>query len=142
MEGKQGLATRISARLSPKELRRFGITLGIPFSLLAALSAWRGHTILPTVFAGLAAILGVLTLLAPRYLGPVHKVWMGAANALGWFNTRLLLSLVYFLVMTPTGVVMRLLGRDPMDRRLKDRFSYWVERSRHPQTVGSMERWF
>jgi len=142
MEGNQGLATRISARLSPRELRRFGITLAIPFSLLAALSAWRGHTVLPTLFTGLAAILGGLTLLAPRCLSPVHKVWMGAANALGWFNTRLLLSLVYFLVMTPTGVVMRLLGRDPMDRRLKDRSSYWVERDRHPEPAAAMERRF
>ncbi len=58
------------------------------------------------------------------------------------FNTRILLGVVYFVVMTPTGIVMRLLGRDPLDRRLKDRPSYWVDRKRHLDPRGSMEHRF
>ena len=136
------MATGISARLSPKELRRFGFTVAVPLTLLAAVGAWRGHVILPALLSGLAAALGSLALLAPHRLGPVHKVWMAGAHALGWFNTRVLLGVVYFLVMTPTGVVMRLVGRDPLDRRLGDRPSYWVARKRHPDPRGSMERRF
>ncbi len=128
--------------MSPSELRRFGITVAIPLALLAALMAWRGHTLLPAVLAGLAATLGGLALLAPRLLVGVHKVWMAGAHTLGWFNTRVLLGLVYFVVMTPTGIVMRLLGRDPLDRQLGDRASYWVERRRHANPRGSMERRF
>ena len=136
------MATGLSARLSPKELRRFGVTVAIPLALLAGLGVWRGHTILPIVLGGLATVLGGLAFVAPGLLAPVHTVWMRFAHALGWFNTRVLLGVVYFVVMTPTGFVMRLLGRDPLDRRLRDRPSYWVARKQHPDPKGAMERWF
>ena len=136
------MAAGISARLSPKELRRFGVTVAVPLALLAGLGVWRGHTVLPGVLGALAVVLGTLALGAPQRLRPVHTVWMAGAQALGWFNTRLLLGLVYYLVMTPTGIVMRLMGRDPLDRRLGDRSSYWVERKRHADARGSMEHRF
>ncbi len=103
--------------------------MAIPLALLAGVGVWRGHTILPAVLGGAAVALGVLALVAPHRLGPVHKLWMKIADALAWFNTRVLLGVVYYLVMTPTGIVMRLMGRDPLDRRLKDRPSYWVART-------------
>ena len=136
------MAAGISARLSSKELRRFGVTVAIPLALLAGLGVWRGHTILPAVLGGAGVILAFLGVFAPTLLGPVHTVWMKVADALGWFNTRVLLGLVYFLVMTPTGIVMRLMGRDPLDRRLKDRPTYWIERKRHADARGSMEHRF
>ncbi len=136
------MATRISTRLSPKELRRFGVTVAIPLALLAGLGVWRGHTVLPAVLGGLAAVLAFLGVFAPTLLGPVHTVWMKVADALGWFNTRVLLGLVYFLVMTPTGIVMRLMGRDPLDRRLKDRPTYWIKREQQPDPRDSMEHRF
>ncbi len=86
--------------------------------------------------------LGAIALLAPRGLRPVHTHWMRVAHALGSFNTRVLLGVVYFVVMTPTGIVMRLLGRDPLDRRLGDRSSYWVLRKPNPDSRGAMERRF
>ena len=116
--------------------------MAIPLALLAGLGVWRGHTVLPGVLGGLAILLAGLALVAPSLLGPVHRVWMQVADALGWFNTRVLLGLVYFLVMTPTGIVMRLLGRDPLDRRLGDRSSYWVARTRPPDARASMEHRF
>ncbi len=136
------LATGISARLSSRDLRRFGLTVAIPFGLLAAVGAWRGHTLIPVFFVSLGAILAGLALLAPGTLAPVEKLWMGVAHALGWFNTRLILGLVHFLVITPTGLVMRLVGRDPMDRRLMDRQSYWVTRPKHPPDRSAMEHQF
>ena len=142
MEGDQGLATGIPARLSAKELRRFGFTVAIPLALLGGVGIWRGHSVLPIVLGGLALILAGLAVVAPSLLGPVHRVWMQVAHALGWFNTRVLLGLVYFFVMTPIGIVMRLMGRDPLDRRLTDRPSYWVERRLHGDARGSMEHRF
>ena len=136
------MAAGISARLSPRELRRFGITVAIPLALLAGIGVWRGHTILPAVLGGSGVILAFLGVFAPTLLGPVHTVWMKVADALGWFNTRVLLGLVYFVVMTPTGIVMRLMGRDPLDRRLGDRASYWVERRHSSNPKASMEHRF
>ncbi len=116
--------------------------MAIPLALLAGLGVWRGHTILPGVLGALAILLAGLALVAPSLLGPVHRLWMQVAHAMGWFNTRVLLGVVYFVVMTPTGIVMRLLGRDPLDRRLGDRPSYWVERKPHPDPRGSMDHRF
>ncbi len=142
MEGGRGLAAGVSARLSAKELRRFGFTVAIPLALLGGVGIWRGHVVLPVVLGGLAVILTGLAVVGSRLLGPVHRVWMQVAHALGWFNTRVLLGLVYFFVMTPIGIVMRVMGRDPLDRRLKDRPSYWVARTGQADPRGSMEHRF
>ena len=142
MEGDRGLAAGISARLNPRELRRFGLTVAIPLALLAGVGVWRGHTILPAVLGGLGVVLAFLGVFAPTLLGPVHTIWMKVADALGWVNTRVLLGVIYFVVMTPTGLVMRMLGRDPLDRRLKDRPSYWGQRKRAVDPRSSMERRF
>lgn len=137
------MAAGIPARLSPTELRRFGVTVAIPLAILAALGVWRGYTILPALLGGLAAALGGLALLAAGLLGPVQKVWMAGTHALGSFNTRVLLGLVYLLAMTPIGVVMRrVVGRDPLNRRLRDRPSYWIDRIQDTNPRGSMERRF
>ena len=136
------MATGISARLSQAELKRFGFTVAVPLALLAGLGVWRGHTILPAVLGALAVALGGVALLAPGLLAPVQRVWMVGVHALGWLNTRVLLGLVYFVMMTPTGIVMRLVGRDPLNRRLRDRPSYWVQRNKSPDPRGSMERRF
>jgi hypothetical protein len=116
--------------------------MALPLTLVAAIGAWRGHTILPVLVGGLAVTLAGLGLAAPRGLRPVHRVWMKLADALAWFNTRLLLGLVYYLVMTPIGLLMRLLGRDPLDRRLHDRASYWIARTPQADPKGTMERRF
>ena len=133
------MATGISARLSQRDLRRFAFTIAIPMILLAVLSAWRGHTFPPALLGGAAVALLGLGLASPAILRPVHRFWMGMAEALGWFNTRLLLSLVYFLMMTPIGIVMRMVGRDPLNRRLNDRPSYWLKTTHRANPRGSME---
>lgn len=142
MAGGRRLAQGIPARLSRKELRRFGLTIAIPLSLLAGLGAWRGHSLVPGLLASAAVALGALGFLAPRLLGPVHTGWMRFAEALGWVNTRILLSLVYYGVMTPIGLLMGLLGRDPLDRQLNDRASYWKKHESPSDPRGVMERRF
>lgn len=136
------MAAGVSARLSVRELRRFGITVAIPLALLSTLGAWRGHTILPVLLGSLSVALGGLAVIAPKRLRPVHRLWMAGAHALGLFNTRILMGLVYFLVITPMGMIMRLVGRDALDRQLKDRPSYWIEREQHADSVAAMERRF
>ena len=125
-----------------RELRRFGLLVGGIFAIIAS---WplvlRGDE--PRVWAGLiAGGLIMVGLAFPVALGPVYRIWMRGAEALGWLNTRVLLGVVYFLVMTPIGVLMRLIGRDPLDRRLGDRPSYWVACKPHGESRGSMERRF
>jgi hypothetical protein len=147
MEGRRGLALRVSARLSPAgtpgaDLRRFGVLLGAVFALIAVWplvvrgEGWRGWA------AWLAGGLIVVALAAPGVLGPLHRGWMQLAHVLSWCNTRLLLGVTYVLVMLPIGVARRILGDDPLDRRLRDRTSYWVSRDRPGDARRSMERRF
>ncbi len=114
------------------ELRRFGLTVGGVFLLLAAYSWWRGHSVPPAVMAALGVGLVVPGLLAPRALGPVEHRWMAVAEILGRVNTSVILGIFYALVMTPVGMVRRRLG-DPLDRRMRDgRPSTWLARPRAP----------
>jgi Saxitoxin biosynthesis operon protein SxtJ len=117
---------------APRELRRFGLTVGGAFVLLAAASAWRGHAIPPRVLGALGLLLVVPALIAPRILGPVERWWMRFAEALGRVNTRIILAILYCLVITPFGLVRRWF-QDPLDRRMRDgRPSVWVPRPRAP----------
>jgi hypothetical protein len=62
----------------------------------------------------LAELLMVQALLLPRALGPIHRVWMIAGHWMGWVNTRILLALEFYVIVTPIGMAMRVLGKDPM----------------------------
>jgi hypothetical protein len=112
--------------------RRFGLTVGGIFLLLAAISLWRGHEIPPLVLGTLGVLLVVPGLLFPRVLLPVERAWMRFAEALAFVNTRIILGVVFYAVVTPIGAVMRLF-RDPLDRRLDDgTISHWAQRPSEP----------
>lgn len=99
-------------------LRSFGLLVGSAFGLIAAWPVlFRGQP--PRTWAMVAAaFLVVPALLLPRILGPVYRVWMAFGHVLGWINTRIVLGVLFFLVFTPVGIVMRLFGKDPMRLRL------------------------
>ena len=129
-------------RLSKAELRKFGLSVGAAFAVLGLISWWRGHELPPRILWGVAASLMIPGLLAPSILAPVQRGWMRFATALGHFNSRIILSLLYYLVITPIGIVRRLFG-DPLDRSLKDdRPSHWIRREREPVDPVRYEQQF
>jgi len=74
-------------------------------------------------------------LLMPSFLAPIYKVWMAVGKALGWINTRLILGVIYYLLFAPVGLVIRLFGRDPMQRgRVSDALTYRVSRKSRPSS--------
>jgi hypothetical protein len=64
----------------------------------------------------LAAGLVLVSLTVPKALGPLNRAWMFLGHILGWINTRIILGIVFLLIFTPTALVFRLLGKDPMRR--------------------------
>lgn len=121
------MASRIPARLSIAEGRRFGLTVGTAFIVLGALLWWRGHP-LGGIAAGTAgAALSIGGLLTPQRLGPVQAAWMGLSVVLGKVTTPVFLGVVYFGLLTPFGLVRRLLGRDSLKRAHRQP-SFWVLR--------------
>ncbi|ALA59039.1 SxtJ family membrane protein [Nitrospira moscoviensis] len=118
-----------------REFRRFGMTVG---AVLAGIGLWPmlWHGAAPRLWALAAA--GVLILaagIAPRALAPVHRGWMALGHALGWINTRIILTLFFYGILTPMGLAARLFGKDFMRVRIaSDAESYRVIRERRPAT--------
>jgi hypothetical protein len=124
------------------ELRKLGLTVGAAFAVLGAISWWRGHVWPPRVMWTIAVLLMVPGALFPAVLGPVQRGWMKFALVLGHYNTRIILTVLFYLVMTPVGLVMRLF-RDPLDRSLKEqRDTQWVKRESQPVELTRYERQF
>ena len=113
------------------ELRRFGLTVGGMFVLLGTISWWRGHVRPPIVFWTLGVLLIVPGLIVPLALEPVRRWWMRFGMLLGEVNGRIILTVMYYLVIAPLGLVLRTFVRDPLDRSLRDgKESHWVRRER------------
>jgi hypothetical protein len=131
-----------ASRPDRQHLRKFGFTVTIGFTAIGAISWWRGHTVAPTVLWTLAGLNLVPALVAPMLLGPVERVWMTVGNWLGWLNTRIILTVIFYVVVTPAGVIVRIF-RDPLDREiLEARPSYWIRRPSEPFDPKSYQRQF
>jgi ABC-type uncharacterized transport system permease subunit len=111
----------------PAELRRFGLALGAGLSVLGSLLLWRDKPAAPWIL-GVAATLLVLAILRPQLLGPLERVFARVARVVTAALTFLVLSLTFFLIITPMGLVMRLVGKDPLTLKpAPDQPSFWVE---------------
>lgn len=94
--------------------RSFGLSVGPVCLGLAAVAWWRVYPTLSTVLLVVGTLLVVFALVAPRALRLPNRVWWRFAQALGWVNARILLSLFYAVVLTPVGAAMRLFGWNPL----------------------------
>ena len=118
-----------------KELRQFGLLVGAVFTVIGF---W------PLVFRGepfrlwaisLGTILIVLGAILPQVLAPIHKGWMWVGHILGWINTRILLGIVFYGLVTPTGLIFRLLGKNSMRQTFAESSTtYRVVRSPRPRS--------
>lgn len=124
---------------SRTELRSFGVTVGIAFGVLAGISLWRGHQTPATVLGSLGGVLVLGGLVAPGALRPVEKAWMGLAHILSKVTTPIFLGIVYYLVLSPVGLVRRVVGRHPLRHRIEND-SYWQDRGDAPPS--ELERQF
>ncbi|HAF14717.1 MAG TPA: hypothetical protein DHU55_13100 [Blastocatellia bacterium] len=122
--------------------REFGLIVG---GILVLLSGWwlyRGKFVNTAHFTlPLGALLLLLGLILPRALFYPNRGWMLLAEALSFVTTRIILGIVFFLVITPIGVVKRLSGWDPLNRRRGSSSSYWKpysERQRDPRHYEKM----
>jgi hypothetical protein len=118
---------------SPRALRRFGFTVGFVFLLLGCVLLWR-HRGAGWPLVSIGAVLVLAAGLAPLALKWVHGPWMIAALALGWIVTRILLTIVFFLVVTPIGLLQRLFGKRAIEVAFEpDAASYWQPRKARPR---------
>ena len=112
MEGDAELEAGIPARLTAAQGRKFGLTVGLAFLALAALVYFWRHRVVTGEFLGaVGALLALAALVVPTRLGPLERAWMGLAKAISKVTTPLFMGVVFFVVVTPIGALMRLVGR-------------------------------
>ena len=120
----------MQTEVTRKDLRSFGLIVG---GVFAVIGLWpvvrRGGDYRTWAFALSALLIGP-ALAFPVVLKPLHRVWMKLGEILGWINTRIILGAIFFAVVTPMGLIRRVLGKDSMGRRRKsDAESYRVPRT-------------
>jgi Saxitoxin biosynthesis operon protein SxtJ len=97
--------------------RSFGISVGAMLMLIGVYAAWRGRMDLAQVGVGVGISLVALGLLRPSVLKYPSAAWWRLSLALGFINTRILLTLVFALVLTPLGLLWRIIRHDPLSWR-------------------------
>ncbi len=94
--------------------RSFGRGVGGVCLGAAVFVWWRGHPTASVVLLAVGALLVGFGLFAPSALRIPNRVWWRVAQAVGWVNTRILLTVFFAIILTPVGVAMRLFGRNPL----------------------------
>ena len=110
--------------------RSFGLVFSVVFTIIALLPLWRGAP--PRWWAvGVAAVFGGLALVWPRALAPANRIWLRVGLLMHRIVNPIVMGAIFYLVVTPFGLVMRLLGKGPAAMRRADRnaTSYWIPRS-------------
>ena len=124
-----------------KDIRSFGITIGIILFIISGLlmyynkEAYQLIAIIASTFVGLGLILPVL-------LKPIYFVWMTFAAILGWVMTRVILSILFYLIITPIGLITRLLGEDFLKLKKINSKSYWNSRDSNYENNQDYEKQF
>lgn len=128
--------------LEAKEGRKFGLTVGIAFGLLAAFLLWREHMLVARIFGGIGGALVLGGLLIPRQLKPVERGWMWMAHQISKVTTPIVMGIVYFLVVTPIGLGFRILKGNPLVHSADAQNGYWVSREQPDAAEIDMRRQF
>jgi Saxitoxin biosynthesis operon protein SxtJ len=116
-----------------RDLRKFGLVVGGVFALLTIWCWWRGKPVYPYLLVPAAPLL-ILGLVWPNSLKWVYLGWMSVALLMGLVVSTILLTLFFYLVVTPVGLLARAAGKDFLSRRLApEAKSYWIPRAASPR---------
>ncbi len=122
--------------------RSFGLVMAGFFSLVGLLPVLHGGQ--PRWIAlAIAAVFGVLGLVAPRLLAPANRAWMALGRLLNHIVSPLVMGLLFTIVVVPTSLLLRLSGKDPLRLKLdKSATSYWQMRTPPGPAPGSLKQQF
>ena len=116
------------------DIRKFGITICIILMIIAGFLFWKEKESYQ-IFLTVGTILFVLGILVPAVLKPIYWIWMIFATILGWIMTRVILSLLFYIIITPIGLISRFFGKQFLELRWeKSKESNWNFRTNeYPQ---------
>lgn len=128
---------RLNNRPSSRDLRIFGELCALFAGAVAALAFRKSEWDLSLALAGVCVATTLLTLVMPTWLRPLYLVAIYVTYPIGFVVSHVVLAAMYYLVFFPTGVLLRLLGKDPLSRSLdKQRASFWESRTAQRQPAS------
>ncbi len=130
---------------APREVRQFA-RVWLP-AICLALALWATFRLgsVPAMVLAAAGLVSILLGMSrPAWLRPVHVAWLVAAYPIGWLLAHLLLAAIYFLLIAPIGLILRVARRDPLARTFdREAESYWTPRAyQTPPESIDRERYF
>jgi uncharacterized membrane protein len=124
------------------ECRKFGLSVGIVLIIIALILAYFDKASY-VYFGTIGGILIIAGVAVPIFLLPLQKIWMSIAVILGFIMTRVILFVLYYLILTPIGLIARIFGKDFLDLNInKDQVSYWNIRDSKTYEKLDTERQF
>ena len=124
------------------DLRKFGITFGVILLVIAGFSLLKEKELFQ-IFLTVGTILFVLGILVPAVLKPIYWIWMIFATILGWIMTRVILSLLFYIIITPIGLILRFFGKQFLELSWdKSKESYWNFRTNEHLQNKNYEKQF
>ena len=131
-----------SIKSNKSDLRKFGVGLGVILLGIAGFLFWKERDLFQ-IFLAISIALFLTAMTIPVVLKPVYWPWMIVATLLGWVMTRLILSLLFYLVFTPLGLILRCFGKQFLELRWdKSAESYWNFRSTQELQSENYEKQF
>jgi len=131
-----------SIQADQRQLRLFGITIGIALMIITGVLLWRDSSG-PITVACIGVVFLITGLVRPKLLRPLYKPWMSLALVLGFIMTRVLLTVIYVLLFIPTGLLMRVFGKDPLRRKLDpDASTYWIPKQFDADASERLKRYY
>ena len=127
---------------SKKDLRKFGLTVGIVLLMISVILFMldKSSYVYFGIIGGVLVLAGILF---PSVLKPVNKVWMTLALILGWFTSRIILTILFYLVLTPIGFIAKIFGKRFLSLNIdQEEKSYWEKREERLSSITEYERQF
>ena len=118
--------------------RSFGLLFFIVF-LIIGLWPLKNGLELNYIFIGISIIFLILGLMNSKKLTPLNKIWVKFGELLGRIIAPIVMALVYFFILTPISLTMRIFGKDFLNLKSSEESSYWIKREKN---IGTMNKQF
>jgi hypothetical protein len=109
--------------------KKFGFFFTFVFAILAFYFLFIDSILWAQAFALLAVLFLLITVIIPQVLLPLNKLWIRLGLLLGMIVSPIVLGIIFFGLVTPYGVVMRMFGRDELRLKFTKKSSHWISRS-------------
>ncbi len=122
----------MKSSISKKQLREFGYLIGMGFPIVVGwvIPVLNGHQFrIWTLWIAIPFF--IIGILKPRLLSPPYRAWMILGLALGWINSRIILGIIFFLVLQPIAIFMKVIGYDPLKIKKSNEDSYRQNKMNH-----------